>query len=587
MKKNTKKIFTLIGALFAGAMTLSLTGCLEETHQHTFSSEWSSNSTSHWHTATCGHDVKSDEGTHTFGEWVIDTEATETAEGLKHRNCSVCSYKEEQAIPSPAHQHTFSSEWTSDSSTHWHEATCGHDVKGSEAAHIFGAWVIDTEATETAEGLKHRNCTVCNYKEEETIPVKTPTTADAWTVMIYLCGSDLESGDDGYGGIAALATEDLKEILSVSNQPDDVNIIVETGGAKKWSSKYGISSKKLERWHVANKKLVKDDSLTYAGMGKTTTFQSFLEWGLTEYPAEKVGVILWNHGGAMGGVCYDENDGDDSLSASEIDTAFNNVFDKYNIEDKFEFIGYDACLMQVQDIAEINSQYFKYMVGSEESEAGDGWRYDYWVDDLYAKKDTDVILKAICDGFIDAYDELYGKQGYANDQTQSYLDLSKMANYKAKFEEFASTMSSIVKKSSFNTFIKKVKNYGDTYMNKSDYQYYLELGYSADMFDKVVEDGQTYYLLHGYYDFAVFDAKDFFTKLKASTLGADTAKINAALNALEEVICYNRIGDDAGKSYGLSLVCPVDEYSATNCYPEDDTNFTTWQSIVTSSSRNY
>ena len=484
------------------------------------------------------------------------------------------------------HEHTFSTSWTSDENSHWHEATCGHNVKGNEAAHTFGNWVVDKNATETETGLKHHNCTVCNYKEEQVIPVKSTETTDAWTIMLYICGSDLESGTTN-GRLNALATEDIKEILSVNGQPDDVNIIIETGGAKKWSSRYGISSTKLERWHVANRQLVKDTSLTYASMGEVSTFQSFLEWGLTNYPAEKTAVILWNHGGALTGVCFDEKKDNDCLMASEIDTAFSNVFKKLDIEDKLEFIGYDACLMQVQDIAELNSKYFNYMVGSQESEAGDGWKYDEWVDDLYAKRDTTVILKAICDEFIEAYDELYGAAGFANDQTQSYLDLSKMANYKAKFEEFASSMTSIVKKSSFNNTIKKAKNYGDTYMDAEEHDYYIDsLGYDYEMFDEVIEDGETYYLLHGYYDFAVFDVKDFLNKVKASTLGADATKINAVLEALDEVICYNKIGNEAGNSCGLSLVCPVDEWSAENCYGEDETNFTVWQSITTTS-RNY
>ena len=40
--------------------------------------------------------------------------------------------------PVPEHVHTFSTEWTSDETNHWHAATCGHDVKDGESAHTFG-----------------------------------------------------------------------------------------------------------------------------------------------------------------------------------------------------------------------------------------------------------------------------------------------------------------------------------------------------------------------------------------------------------------------------------------------------------------
>lgn len=36
---------------------------------------------------------------HTFGEWTIVKEATETEEGLKERVCTVCGEKETEVIP--------------------------------------------------------------------------------------------------------------------------------------------------------------------------------------------------------------------------------------------------------------------------------------------------------------------------------------------------------------------------------------------------------------------------------------------------------------------------------------------------------
>ena len=97
-----------------------------------------------------------------------------------------------------------------------------------------------------------------------------------WTVMIYMCGADLESDVK-----ERLATSDINEILSVDNKPNDINIIIETGGAKSWDSTFNIDKDHLQRWHVDNKKLILNASLTKANMGKVDTFQSFLEWGLS------------------------------------------------------------------------------------------------------------------------------------------------------------------------------------------------------------------------------------------------------------------------------------------------------------------
>lgn len=403
-----------------------------------------------------------------------------------------------------------------------------------------------------------------------------PEELDKYTIMIYMCGADLESENK-------LATGDIQEILSVNNQPDDVNIIIETGGASKWSTQYGISSSKLGRWHVEKKKLVKDAELTYASMGLTSTFESFLKWGLDNYPAEKTGVILWNHGGAMTGVCFDEKKSDDSLLNSEVASALKNVFTSTGRTDKLEWIGYDACLMGVQDIAEFNSQYFNYMVAAEESEAGEGWDYDTWVDDLYAGKSTPTMLKAICDGFVSAYDDIYGGY-YDNDQTLAYYNLSYMSEYKSSFEALATQMKSKFNStvsSNFKKMLKNVKCYGTTYYTKDDLE---EQGISTsdavNYYGMVYENG--YYVDYGYNYFATFDVQDFLNKLKSnstfSSLSTQISNVEASLNKLVE---YNCVGDEAGESHGICLYFPLSSScQKSTYYSTSQTHFTNWRSIV-------
>ena len=68
-----------------------------------------------------------------------------------------------------SHTHTYGTEWKSDAYKHWHECSCG--AKSEEAAHTAGEWIIDTPATATTSGSKHKECTVCGYTmTTETIP---------------------------------------------------------------------------------------------------------------------------------------------------------------------------------------------------------------------------------------------------------------------------------------------------------------------------------------------------------------------------------------------------------------------------------
>ena len=386
------------------------------------------------------------------------------------------------------------------------------------------------------------------YKATCTVTV-TEKSLPRRTVMIYMCGSDLESNYASSN--QGLASGDISEILSVANQPDDVNIIIETGGAKTWSSTHGISSSSITRYHVSNKSLVKDTTLSsYTSMGSSSTFQSFLEWGMNSYEAQEMGVVLWNHGGGMYGVCYDEKKSDDSLLNSEINTALSKAFSAKGRTEKLEWNGYDACLMQVQDIADFNSKYFNYMVASEESEAGYGWDYDNWVDDLYSSTNTTKdVLKAIVDSFIK---DNGGTSSSSNDQTLSYLDLSKMSAYKTAWENMAAQIYNNVTDSDQSAFCKlvnSVKYYADT-----DYTY-----------------------------FCLYDAKDFINKLSAnSSFNPGSTYTNAVLTAFSNLVVYSSCGKGAGNSYGLCMFfCAnsTDSTYAKSIYTSSETNFTNWLNL--------
>ena len=177
-----------IAALFA-ALLLLLSSCEEsgagstgkpdhgKTHIHTFSAEWSSNDTHHWHAASCEHTSEvSDKAGHTFGDWITDQEATEETAGAKHHVCTVCGKTENAEIPKLPHTHKFNTEWSSDGTHHWHAASCEHTSEVSDkAGHTFGDWITDQEATEETAGAKHHVCTVCGKTENAEIP-KLPHT---------------------------------------------------------------------------------------------------------------------------------------------------------------------------------------------------------------------------------------------------------------------------------------------------------------------------------------------------------------------------------------------------------------------------
>ena len=132
-------------------------------------SDWKSDNTDHWKECTvvgCGVIIEDSKAAHTAGEWIIDTPATATTSGSKHKECTVCGYTmATETIPATGggeHTHSYGSDWKNDATNHWHECSCGD--KADKAAHDF-KWVVDKEATATQKGSKHEECRVCGYKK--------------------------------------------------------------------------------------------------------------------------------------------------------------------------------------------------------------------------------------------------------------------------------------------------------------------------------------------------------------------------------------------------------------------------------------
>lgn len=215
--------------------------------------------------------------------------------------------------------------------------------------------------------------------------------ADSVTVMMYFNGSDLESE-------YSEATSDISEILS-ADYNDDVNIVIQTVGTKKWDSKYGIASDHSQRYRIGEAGLeLVDDSLGQLNGVDGSTLRDFIQWSKDNYPAERYILQMWDHGGGpVYGFGYDQNQSDEeSMSVDEIQEAITSagVF--------FDFIGMDCCIMANLETCCAMYECCDYMILSEDFESGLGWSYKGWISALANNPNlpTSALAKIAIDDFV-------------------------------------------------------------------------------------------------------------------------------------------------------------------------------------------
>lgn len=175
----------------------------ELSHAHSFGENWVYDEVNHWKECACGE--KTEEAPHTYGNWTITNEATQTEKGSRERICEICGYKETMVIPELSHIHTYSSSWNFNSFNHWKECECGD--KSEEVNHTYGNWTTTKEATETEKGTRERSCEICGYKETAAIPELSHThsfgenwvsdEANHWKECE--CGEKSEEANHAYG----------------------------------------------------------------------------------------------------------------------------------------------------------------------------------------------------------------------------------------------------------------------------------------------------------------------------------------------------------------------------------------------------
>ena len=234
---------------------------------------------------------------------------------------------------------------------------------------------------------------------------------DEMTILLYLCGTDLESR-------SKMATADLQEMLG-ADISDKVNLIVYTGGCRQWQNNV-LSSRTNQIWQVKDDGLVcLDDDAGSVAMVKPDTLSDFIRYGAKKFPANRMALIFWDHGGgSVSGYGYDEKFASSgSMDLAEIDQALTDG------GVKFDFVGFDACLMATAETALMLADHADYLIASEETEPGIGWYYTDWLTKL--SRNTSMPTVELGREIIDDFVDTCARQCRGQATTLSIVDLAE------------------------------------------------------------------------------------------------------------------------------------------------------------------
>lgn len=306
----------------------------------------------------------------------------------------------------------------------------------------FGSWLGGTgssgsQSSQVAGNLGVLNREVSPQAREKRTVLKG-NGQDTVTIMVYMCGTDLESR-------AGMGTSDLTE-MTRAEISDKVNLLVYTGGCTGWKNQI-VSSRTNQIYQVKNGGLtclVEDAG--NVSMTDPDTLAGFIRWCGEHYPADRNSLIFWDHGGgSVSGYGYDQKfPRSGSMTLAMIDKA---------LKDggmTFDFIGFDACLMATMENALMLSQYGDYLIASEETEPGLGWYYTDWLTAL--SRNTSMATLEIGKQIVDDFISTCARQGQGQKTTLSVVDLAELEKTAPQaLKAFSQSTGDLIRNDSYQT----------------------------------------------------------------------------------------------------------------------------------------
>ncbi len=332
-----------------------------------------------------------------------------------------------------------------------------------------------------------------------------PAPHARWTILIFMnAANDLQN----YG------LNDINELESIA-QGSNVRFVVQ------WKQAPGVGGSTpsfvgTRRYYITSDQTSRiesqlwEDLGTSVDMGAPETLLDFVEWGKEQFPADRYGLIIWNHGSGW-----------HPSRAVSFDDETRNAIQTHELRgalgaNRFDFIAFDASLMQMMEVAYELRNHCDYVVGSEESPPGDG--YPYHLAFMPFLQTPNASTQTLAGSFVDA---MTSHPPYSSRKiTQSVVRTDKLESLASALDQLA--LALIAQRDTIApSFSAAIRNQTQSYSLSSSRHYY--------------------------------DIEDLALKLIANYPGNISTQANLVRNALREAVVKEGHNELSPGSHGLSI----------------------------------
>jgi hypothetical protein len=322
----------------------------------------------------------------------------------------------------------------------------GVDIPGATAS------VLSLSSVQASNGGSY-SATVSNPAGSVTSPAALlsvrslpPPSRNRWTIMIY------GHADHNLSGSLVV---DMQEMEAAGSGPD-FNIVLQAD-FDATSERNAAAGLPADLAKGVSRFLIQKDSdpnaittvpverLAELNLDDPAVLTQFITWAAQKYPADRYGLVMWNHGGQWQGFGGDSQDGTlkdkGILSTAQIRQAVSAAMQTAGIG-KWEFIAFDTCLMGGAEVLTDFVPLTDVFIACPEIDYGDGWEYEATFNFLKANPAASALDFGRAE--VKAWEAHHMQPGKDSDlalAAHGLYDLTKYAAFEEKFNAFSALLS--------------------------------------------------------------------------------------------------------------------------------------------------
>ncbi len=252
-----------------------------------------------------------------------------------------------------------------------------------------------------------------------------------WTVLVYLdADNDLENAAiNNFNQMESFgSTKNVKVIVQIDRAAG-----YDTSNDDWTDTRRYLITRNSNASTITSVRL-DDTPLGELDMADPDNLKDFVDWGVSNFPAEHYCLIIWDHGNGWSvrstaskykAVVSDDTSGT-IMNVTDLPAALADVH--------IDVLAFDACLMQQLEVAYELKDSVDYMVGSSAPEPSPGYNYATLLSDMNACTTSAALCKVIVSDYVKTYPDYTGI-------TQSAVDLGKISAVADAVDNFADVLT--------------------------------------------------------------------------------------------------------------------------------------------------